>query len=411
MSGVMIKVAIYALVRARGLGRPAARVDRSRRSGSGRSRRWRCRVRALPARPQAVARAALDREHRDHRAGARRLPAAAQPRRRGSGLPSRSAARRCCTRSTTPCSRRCCSLARARSRKRLAHRLDQLGGLLRRMPWTGGAFLVGAMAIAGLLPLNGFASEWLTLQALLHVRLRRRRRRRRRRDRARRARLDRRPGRALLRQGGRPHRLGRPRRHQVEVAQEAPASMRAASFVLAVACVVLGGGHRGCCSGRWSASPPGPTTHRCTSRCPCPALTADRRNRALVLVALTGALVSGPLRRRARPELGGQLGRAETESDRAPGFTGSRSGSCSRRCCAPSARSPPCRTSGGVVQEVAYTGHVPHLIDEFYRPATRLALAGAARERGGSRSAPRRLRLLPARSVVVLGAARLGVPR
>jgi len=47
--------------------------------------------------------------------------------------------------------------------------LDRLGGLLRRMPWTGGAFAVGAMAIAGLPPLNGFASEWLTLEALLHV--------------------------------------------------------------------------------------------------------------------------------------------------------------------------------------------------------------------------------------------------
>ena len=47
--------------------------------------------------------------------------------------------------------------------------LDRLGGLLRRMPWTGGAFLVGALAIAGVPPLNGFASEWLTLQALLHV--------------------------------------------------------------------------------------------------------------------------------------------------------------------------------------------------------------------------------------------------
>ena len=43
--------------------------------------------------------------------------------------------------------------------------LDRLGGLLRRMPWTGGAFLIGAMAIAGLPPLNGFVSEWLTLQA------------------------------------------------------------------------------------------------------------------------------------------------------------------------------------------------------------------------------------------------------
>lgn len=49
--------------------------------------------------------------------------------------------------------------------------LDRIGGLLRRMPWTGGAFLVGSMAIAGLPPLNGFASEWLTLQALIHVAL------------------------------------------------------------------------------------------------------------------------------------------------------------------------------------------------------------------------------------------------
>jgi len=47
--------------------------------------------------------------------------------------------------------------------------LDHLGGLLRRMPWTGGAFLVGCMAIAGLPPLNGFASEWLILESLVHV--------------------------------------------------------------------------------------------------------------------------------------------------------------------------------------------------------------------------------------------------
>ena len=47
--------------------------------------------------------------------------------------------------------------------------LDRLGGLLRRMPWTGGGFLVGALAISGVPPLNGFASEWLTFQALLHV--------------------------------------------------------------------------------------------------------------------------------------------------------------------------------------------------------------------------------------------------
>ncbi len=45
--------------------------------------------------------------------------------------------------------------------------LEQLGGLLRRMPWTGLFFLAGSIAIAGLPLLNGFVSEWLTFQALL----------------------------------------------------------------------------------------------------------------------------------------------------------------------------------------------------------------------------------------------------
>jgi hydrogenase-4 component B len=45
--------------------------------------------------------------------------------------------------------------------------IEHFGGLLRRMPWTGALFLVGAMAISGLPPLNGFASEWLTFQAFL----------------------------------------------------------------------------------------------------------------------------------------------------------------------------------------------------------------------------------------------------
>ena len=45
--------------------------------------------------------------------------------------------------------------------------IEAFGGLLRRMPWTGLFFLIGAMAISGLPPLNGFASEWLTFQAFL----------------------------------------------------------------------------------------------------------------------------------------------------------------------------------------------------------------------------------------------------
>ena len=45
--------------------------------------------------------------------------------------------------------------------------MEELGGLARRMPWTAGLFLLGAIAISGLPPLNGFVSEWLTFQALL----------------------------------------------------------------------------------------------------------------------------------------------------------------------------------------------------------------------------------------------------
>ncbi len=119
--------------------------------------------------------------------------------------------------------------------------LDRIGGLLRRMPWTGGAFLVGAMAIAGLPPLNGFASEWLTLQALVHVAF----------------------GPALgiglagavaaaglaatvalaafafVKAAGLVL-LGPPRRPEAEQAREVPAGMRLAPVLLAAGCVVLG---------------------------------------------------------------------------------------------------------------------------------------------------------------------------
>jgi hydrogenase-4 component B len=45
--------------------------------------------------------------------------------------------------------------------------LDKLGGIARRMPWTSAFFLVGVLSIAALPPLNGFVSEWLTLQTVL----------------------------------------------------------------------------------------------------------------------------------------------------------------------------------------------------------------------------------------------------
>jgi hydrogenase-4 component B len=45
--------------------------------------------------------------------------------------------------------------------------LEKLGGLQKRMPFTGAAFAVGSVAIAGLPPFNGFAGEFLLALALL----------------------------------------------------------------------------------------------------------------------------------------------------------------------------------------------------------------------------------------------------
>jgi len=47
------------------------------------------------------------------------------------------------------------------------HDLDQMGGLIHRMPVTAFLFLIGCIAISALPPFNGFVSEWLTFQTAL----------------------------------------------------------------------------------------------------------------------------------------------------------------------------------------------------------------------------------------------------
>lgn len=47
--------------------------------------------------------------------------------------------------------------------------IDHLGGLAKRMPWTALAFLIGAVSICGLPPLNGFVSEFLIYLGLFHT--------------------------------------------------------------------------------------------------------------------------------------------------------------------------------------------------------------------------------------------------
>ncbi len=119
--------------------------------------------------------------------------------------------------------------------------MEELGGLARRMPWTAWLFLLGAAAISALPPLNGFASEWMTFQALLLGGVR----------------LSGAAGLAaafaaamLALTGGLAAAcfvkafgvsfLGRPRSPHAEHATESPVSMRLGMALLAAVCIVLG---------------------------------------------------------------------------------------------------------------------------------------------------------------------------
>ena len=119
--------------------------------------------------------------------------------------------------------------------------MEKLGGLIKTMPWTAAFFLIGAMGISALPPFNGFVSEWLTLIVLflgalavtgglkLFLAL---------------------TAAALALTGGLAAAcfvkafgltfLARPRSRKAELAQEVPASMNVAAGFLALMTVLLG---------------------------------------------------------------------------------------------------------------------------------------------------------------------------
>jgi hydrogenase-4 component B len=288
--------------------------------------------------------------------------------------------------------------------------LDRLGGLLRRLPWTGAAFLVGAMAIAGLPPLNGFASEWLTLQALLHV-----------------------PAYGNVGTGVAGAialgalaataalaalcfvkvvglvLLGPPRR-EIVIESEAT-SMRAAVVFLALVCVVLGvapGLLFGSLVGLapWSAAAP---THIGLY---LPGTGSLRTaGIAVVLVAVTAMLVLLRGRRCAAHAPTWACGQLVEPSLgwTSAGFT--KPLRLMLEAVLRPEREITVRTAAGVVREVEYTGHVPQLIDErVYRPLLRLSLLAAGQARRlQSGSLGVYVGYLIALVVVLLAAARLGV--
>jgi hydrogenase-4 component B len=257
--------------------------------------------------------------------------------------------------------------------------LDRLGGLLRRMPWTGAAFGIGAMAIAGLPPLSGFASEWLTLQSLLHVGA---------------------SGRGWTAVAGAVATaglaataalavlcfvkvtglvlLGPPRRPACAQATEVVWSMRAATGFLAAVCVLLGA-LPGLLLPRLSTlsgfgfhitARPGFVLAGTGS---LPTLSV-----AAVLVALTGVLVVARGGRRAEPAPVWVCGQPVE-----PALAWTSAGFTKPLRLMLEAVLRPRRevtvvTERGVVRRVRYSAEVPHLFDTvLYRPVLRAALAGA----------------------------------
>ena len=259
------------------------------------------------------------------------------------------------------------------------HGIDHLGGLLRRMPWTGAACGIGILAIAGVPPLNGFVSEWLVMQALVHT--------------------------VLLAGGGGAFAgalalavyagtiglamlcfvklgglvlLGRPRTAGAAAAFEVHRSMRAGVAVLAAGCVVLGavpglvvapllrmqpGAHgMSAADGLWA---PG------TGGLPTIGII-------VVLVAVTGVLVRarGPRAAAAPVWTCGQIDEPALAWT-AAGFSSSLR--LSFRGVLHTERVLERDHDAGILQEVRYAQHHPNLLESrVYHPAQRVALRIAA---------------------------------
>jgi NADH:ubiquinone oxidoreductase subunit 5 (subunit L)/multisubunit Na+/H+ antiporter MnhA subunit len=236
------------------------------------------------------------------------------------------------------------------------------------------------MAIAGLPPLNGFATEWLTLQSLLH--------------------LATTGGLGVAVAGGLTTAglaitaglavlcfvkvvglvlLGPPRRPECANAVEAPLPIRAAVGFLAALCVVLGV-LPGLLLPKLAALAPGDVslaTHAGlrlpgTGSLPAPGL-------AIALAAITGALLLARGARRAAPAPVWVCGQRiePVLSWTSAGFT--KPLRLVLEVVLRPERTVTVRSQGGVVQEAEHVSSVPHLFDTLlYEPVVRVSLAGAA---------------------------------
>jgi hydrogenase-4 component B len=290
--------------------------------------------------------------------------------------------------------------------------IDHLGGLLRRMPWTAGCFLIGSMAIAGLPPLNGFASEWLTLQALLHLPL----------DGASAPWLGPLAAAALAATAALAvlcfvkvtglALLGQPRHVNVARAREVSWAMRGAQLTLAGPCVGLGllpGLLLPALASLRSGSPP--LSHSAGLDLPG---TGGLPTVAIALVLATLTLLAA-LARRGRPSAApAPVWTCGQVVEPSLAWTSSAFTKPLRLTWEPvlrPGREITVHESGGILQAVEYRGHVPHLFDTvLYAPAIRAALAVAERARGIQSGSLRSYAVyLGAMVVVLLVLVRTGV--
>ena len=162
MSGVMIKMGIYGLLRALLiLGAPPAWWGWLMISVGARLRLARRAARQRAARPETPPRLQQRRERGiiSLGLGLGMLGTSAGPPSWRSRFRRRAPARRQPRVLQGPALPRAGAVASATGTRDI----ELLGGLQKRMPVTGAAFLVGAAAIRGLPPLNGFVSEFLVL--------------------------------------------------------------------------------------------------------------------------------------------------------------------------------------------------------------------------------------------------------
>jgi hydrogenase-4 component B len=237
------------------------------------------------------------------------------------------------------------------------------------------------MAIAGLPPLNGFASEWLTLQALLHV--------------ARSGDVgDGVVGAIALAALGATAALfcfvkvvglvllGPARRAQVREAVEVAAPMRGAVVTLAASCVVLGlvPGllvSRLVAIAPWSGRAPSHAGLYLPGTGSLPTVGI-----AVVLVAVTALLSMLRGQRVAAAAPTWVCGQPVVPALNWSGVGFTKPLRLVLEIVLRPRREIEVRAHGGVVTEVAYEGEVPNLIDErLYRPVARLTLTAAASAR------------------------------